>query len=241
MLQVREVLVDGSTLLPKDEISNEALASLGGSYGGIIPHTSILFFPDSEIHEAVSTKFKEIQDFTIHRSGFDSLTISLAEREPAAIVCAGFREESTRDDCYWSDKHGYIFASTASSAASYNEEAFDHFYVPADSGEVKPGKNFVEENLFNDLLNFIHGATKAGLEPLGLLVGENGEYEMYIKNKKGDTEATVSFDNKAPLDTMLSNLLVFWENSNSTKKATSTPAYDYINLRFGNTVYYSPQ
>ena len=64
---------------------------------------------------------------------------------------------------------------------------------------------------------------------------------MFIKNTQKDSEITVYFDDRSPFDSTLQNLLTFWQDSIENKKATSTPAFDYINLRFGNTVYYSTQ
>jgi hypothetical protein len=240
-MQIRNVAVDGTTIASQEEISNVALSALEGSYFNLIPQRSILFFPKQKIHRAVQSSFKEIQDFKIKRKNLTTVSLSLAERVPVAIVCSGFRDDSNDEKCFWSDRHGYIMSSIASSSTAFSEKAYSYFYVPETQGEVKPGKNFLSEKRFKELLQFIENASRGGLSPLGMLIGENGEYEMYIRNRDGKSEATVSFDERSPFEITISNLLAFWQNGGKTGQASSTASYDYINLRFGNTVYYSPR
>jgi hypothetical protein len=240
-LQINTVSIEGSTLVPKEAIEAKALSALSGNYFKVIPLSNIIFFPKSKIKKILSDNFKDIKDFSIFRSGLSSITISIAERVPIAIVCSGFRDETSSGDCYWSDARGYVFGSVDPSATSFSDTTYDHYYVPTDKGDITPGKNFLEEKRFKDLENFTHGAEKGGLNPLAILIGDSGEYEMYMKNKIGDSEMTVYFDDRRPFDSTLSNLLTFWQNTFDTRKATSTPVFDYINLRFGNTIYYSTQ
>lgn len=239
-IQVQKVSVKGTTIVPEKAIEASALSALSGSYFNVIPHSSIFFVSKRRIREALSKEYAEINNFTISRSGLSKITISLKERTPVAIVCSGFREEGDENDCFVSDSSGYVFSS-ASTTVLANAADFNHYYVPTDKGDITPGTNFVVESRFKELEKFLLGARRAGLLPLGVLVGDNGEYEMYLKNKKGESEATVYFDDRAPFDTTLTNLLTFWNNPSEKRSATTTQSFDYINLRFGNTVYYSTE
>jgi hypothetical protein len=238
--QIKTVIVEGDTISPHEAISSVALSSLGGSYFHVIPRSNIFFFSKGAIEDALAHNFKELKKFSIHRSGLSSITLSLVERTPSAVICAGFRDETSKNDCYWGDEHGYIFGSIATSSLDSAVDTLSHYYVSSADTTVAPGTNFIPEKRFTDLQNFLSGAAKGGLLPLGVLVGDNGEYEMYIKNKNSNSEVTVYFDDRSPFEKTLENLLTFWNNAD-TKKATTTPSFDYINLRFGNTVYYSTQ
>lgn len=233
-LQIHTVKTEGSNTISNAEVQATALSSLSGNYFGIIPHSSSLFFSKNTIRTALAERFKGISDFLIRRSGLSEITVSLRERVPSAIVCAGFRDDTSSNDCYVADNRAFIFGIVSSSTPVLN-----HYYVPSEP--ITVGKAFVDENRFRELETFVKGALKAGLAPLGVLLGEKGEYEMYIKNRKNDSEVTVYFDDRSPFDSTLSNLLTFWDSNTNPQKATSTPAFDYINLRFGNTVYYSRQ
>ncbi len=239
-VEISSVNVEGSSLVSKDEIVSNVMSSLSGSYMHLIPFTNIFFVPKDNIRESLSDKFSEIKNFSIRRTGLKEITISLEERIPSAIACSGFREDPTTENCYFSDNNGYIFKEISTSTRSAGEK-YNLYYIPTDKGEVTTGQNFIEEKRFRELENFLSGVIKGGLNPLGLLIGEDGEYEMYVENITGENEATVYFDDKLSFDNTLSNLLTFWEST--VKKGTrnlETP-FEYINLRFGNTIYYSTQ
>ncbi len=216
--KIDRIIVNGSPTLPLEKIQQEAL--------------SLLDKDSEDIKKTLLEDFKEIETVSIRRSGLRTLTLNLEERLPAAVVCLGFRDEDLpSSDCYTSDKHGYIFMSATTTDSS------TRYYLPTDKGDNPLGTTFIIEKRFQELERFVVGSRKGGLSPLGVLIGEDGDYEMYMKNKKGNSEVTVYFDDKAPFDNTLSNLLTFWQNS----LASTTIAFDYINLRFGNTVYYSTQ
>jgi hypothetical protein len=236
-LQIKNIVVEGSTFAAPEAVSAAALSSLSGSYFGTIPKSSTFFFSKNQIDQALASHFKQIGDFTIHRRGLSGLRVVVKERTPAAVVCSGFREDGY-SNCFWSDEKGMVFSKMATTSTPIT---FNHYYIPSEQSEVSPGTNFVTEKRFGELQKFIKGSILGGLLPLGVLIGENGEYEMYVKNRQGDSEVTIYFDDRASFDTTLENLLAFWQNSTNAKKATTTQAFNYINLRFGNTVYYSTQ
>jgi hypothetical protein len=91
---------------------------------------------------------------------------------------------------------------------------------------------------FLQFQKFMAMIQKEHISIVGLLIGEKNQYELYIKNKD-DTETVVYFDNRTPLEKTASNLILFWNDSMLKKKnATTTPIFDYINLRFGNNIFY---
>jgi hypothetical protein len=237
-LQIKSIAVENPGTLSPEAITASAITALSGSYFHIIPYSNSFLYSKSAIKETLAENFKAIHDVKVSRSGLRSLKISLKQRDPAAIVCASFREDADESSCYWSDERGLVFAKIATSTTN---EKLNHYYVPAAQDTVTPGKNFVPEKRFSELQKFLLGTSKGGLYPLGVLVGESGEYEMYVKNKTGNSEVTVYFDDRNSFDKTLENLLTFWQNPAGAKKATTTVDFNYINLRFGNTVYYSTQ
>lgn len=260
---------DLTTDFPVEEVRQKAFAVIEEDVKmnawWIFPRNSIFFVSKSKIENVLQDMFKDINTITVSRSGLRELTVSLQERVPVAVVCFSFLEHSTATEgnngatnCFYSDRHGYIFSPISSSttpssftkiSSSISIPSFDtldsysYYYVPTDKATSPLGTTFVDEKRLGELENLINGTHQGGLSPLGILIGDNGEYELYVKNKKGDSEVTVYFDDKVPFEKTLSNLLTFWQNPFGTKslKATTTPAFDYINLRFGNTVYYSTQ
>lgn len=201
--------------------------------------SNIFIIPKSEIERIIKENFKNVETLEISRAGLREIAISLQGRTTAAVVCPGFREEGEKNECYASDSSGFIFSLISTSTP---QNHLNHYYVP-ETGSTTPGSNFISTECFRELEKFMNQSRLGGLAPLGILIGENGDYEMYVKNRKGDSEVTIYFDDNAPFDETLSNLLTFWQDPGNAKnkKATTTRSFDYINLRFGNAVYYSTQ
>ncbi len=245
-LQIDTVMITGDNdLTPslRKDIQEKSLSLLEGKYIYSIPRSNILFFPKDDIKKAVMNDFKEIESVKVRRGGLSSIILSLKSRSPVAIVCSGFHEEkATNENCFYTDAHAYVYAPllVGSTTPTSQVNQYKRYYVPTDRAEIVTGVRFIDEGLFKDLQVFLDGAIKGGLLPLGVLIGDDGEYEMYTQ---GGT--TVYFDAKTPLTTSLSNLLTFWQNDRNggikSMKATSTAPFDYINLHFGNTIYYSRQ
>ncbi len=224
LFQITTIHVAGADTTSQKEIQETVMSTLSKTSS-----PNIFLFSKDAVTKAILDAFPMINSLTISRSGLGALAIGVEERTPAVTVCFGFREESTDADCYVSDRRGYIFAPAASTTAS----SLNHYYVSTDKGTSPIGTTFTDEKHLGALEHLVQGVHAGGLTPLGILIGENGTYEMYVKNKEGESEVTIYLDDKAPFDTTLANLLTFWNASTST--------FDYINLRFGNTVYYSTQ
>jgi hypothetical protein len=235
LFQVKNITIVGSTMNDGDKMGAVALASLAGNYFGIIPYSNTLFFSKKKIDETLTNDFKHIKSLSIHRSGISSLKIDVVERTPAAVVCSGFRDDDGAKKCYLSDEHGYIFGAIASSTS----EKLNHYYIPTENSKISLGSQFLSEDRFKSLQSFFSGVSRGGLAPLGILIGDNGDYEMYVENQSKNSEVTIYFDDHFPLESTLENLLTFWRNS--VLKKDTEKDFDYINLRFGNTVYYSEQ
>ncbi len=240
-LQVQHIAIEGATLSSSAVLSSTTLSVLSGNYFGIGPRTNTFFYSKKSITDSLTAQFSELREIEVHRRGLSGLALTIREKTPSAIVCAGFREDEQESKCYWSDMRGFAYALIASSTELNDtvSQEMTHYYVPTDKGALSLGASFVPEKRFKELQKLVEGSMKGGLLPLGVLVGENGEYEMYINNRDSDSEVTIYFDDRAPFEKTLENLLVFWQSA--TAKGTSTKPFDYINLRFGNTVYYSTQ
>ncbi len=210
--QIKEIEIVGSKNLSALAMQEKALQILTSTSTS----ASIIFFSKKNIEEELKREFKGIENVGINRTSLSSIRIDISERVPAAIVCSGFHEEnSENDDCYFSDSKGYIFERVPRP----HPEGYNTYYIS--------GTSFVDENRFAELQKFINSAQLAGIEVSDILVSEDGEYEMYTEKN-----TTIYFDDRASFDETLARLLAFWRSSPSAP-------LNYINLRFGNTIYYS--
>ena len=226
--QITTVKLEKPGSLPAGELEAKALAATKGNYLYVIPRSFSFLYPKDDMTVAVMDAYKKIDSMRIVRKSFSTLEITVSERVPEAIVCEGFREEDELDECFFADKDGFIFTESP----GFSDGVYSRYYVNSDSNKLALGTNFIDQAGFRALQAFVSGIRANGISTLGMLIGSAGSYDLYIKNMDQST-AVVYFDDRIPLDDTMSNLIAFWDNT----KAKGN--FDYINLRFGNNVFYS--
>lgn len=233
-LQISSMNIKGVSTLNTEEIKGKILSALSGDYFSVIPRSSVLFYPKKSIKNTLSESYKQIEKIDINRKDVSNLEVNIVEYRPIALICEGFYEENINNgNCFFANKDGYVFAKSISSPAS-----IFHYYIETDKGDGIIGLNFIDSNRFKELQRFIESISNSGIPISGMLIGENGAYELYVKNKD-NSEAIIYFDDRSPFGKTSSNLIAFWNDSQIIKKgATTTPIFDYINLRFGNNIFY---
>ena len=224
--QITTVKLEKPGSLPATELEAKALAATKGNYLYVIPRSFSFFYPKDDIQAAVTDAYKKIDSMRVVRKSFSTLEISVSERIPEAIVCEGFREEDEVDECFFADKDGFIFTESP----GFSDGVYSRYYVNSELNKLVLGANFVEAERFHDLQNFVKSARANSIPTLGILIGDAGSYELYVKNKDQST-AVIYFDDRTHFEKTMSNLVAFWDN----KKGN----FDYINLRFGNNIFYT--
>ncbi len=233
-LQITSIKIEGATTRSHEEVTTKIIAGLTGSYLKIIPHSHILFFPRNKVVEIIEHSFKDLEVKSVRRSGLSQLSVLVDEREAAALICPGFYEPNPDEEkCFMADEEGYVFKK----APQFSNGIFTRFYILSEKGEVTEntiiGTQVLESSKFKLLRDFVSGVSKVGVTPIGVLIRDDGQNELYLK---GSPEVTVYFDEKIPLEKTLSYFTAFWENAKAI--STTTPEFQYIDLRFGKSIYY---
>jgi len=100
-------------------LASTAQEALKGSYAGVIPRDSILFYSANAIRSAITREQPDIAAISIFRNGFDGLTIRVNSRTPIAYWCpsAGsgmLLATSTivNERCFVFDDSGRLYATS---------------------------------------------------------------------------------------------------------------------------------
>lgn len=223
-LRVTNISVNDTLNIKSEEIRREVLDMISGNYYLFIPKNSYFFLSEEKIKNKIAEDFKRIDDISVKIKGTTNLNIEITERQPEVMICDGFREDEESEHCSFADKQGIIFEKIASTT----DKVYFKYY----------SSNEIDKDKFLQFQNFIKNVENSGIIATGLLVSEDGSYELYIKNVD-QSIAVVYFDDRTTLDKVVSNLSVFWKNSLNKKIGSdSIPNFEYINLRFGNNVFY---
>lgn len=233
---IDQINISGSS--DTNKVLNEVNNLISGNYIKILPKSNIVIFPKQDIASTTKSLFKEIETISIHRSGISSISIDIKEKTPIAILCDGF-EGDNDIKCFLIDFDGFAYKQVQNT--NYNN--LNKYYTTALTDSDILGKKFLEPSKLKEFDDFIKGISKIGIIPMGILINDGGQYEMYIEDtlhqtkNASSTPVTIYMNDKISLSKILYNFQVFWKNYQNTVK--NSKPFDYIDMRFGNTVFYA--
>jgi hypothetical protein len=230
-ISISSIEVEGNSVLTKGEIIALAQARLDGEYFFLFSRRNTILYPRAGIKEAILSAHKRVHEVEVRTTGFTSAKIILKERSPYALWCEGRTVDGiSGEHCYFLDTDGYIYAN----APDFTGNAFFK-YFGALSLEDKSviGSQFLAAREFKALdairLSFsdFHPLGKA--VALRVLPGEDAELSFESGGK-------LLFLRKGKPVELLANVKSIFESD--VFEGRNVDFLDYIDLRFGNKVYF---
>ncbi|MEK7614730.1 MAG: hypothetical protein AAB428_03635 [Patescibacteria group bacterium] len=233
-VRVRNISVSGTFVIKPDDIKKMAEGELSGEYFYLLPRRSIFIYPKEELENKLAENFKRIQGINIERTGFTEILINIRERSERYLWCGRdlIEERAPSDGCYFVDSGGYLF----SKAPYYSGNLFLEFYGPLADGENnKPvGGTVLPEENFENLIRFGEDLALIHLLPQKILLKADGDYEIFLERG-----GRVMINSKNNLQKNIEYLkLALATNPLKTKMETARETLDYLDIRFGNKVFY---
>ncbi|MEX2029314.1 MAG: hypothetical protein WD963_02425 [Candidatus Paceibacterota bacterium] len=231
VLNVDEIKVTGNKVIETQMIAEVVEKTIEAKHWWLFPKTNIILYPKKEIKNKLNDQFTRIGniDFSVQSEANKKvLEILITEREALYMWCGETLPEPVDVKCYFIDKEGYIFAESP----YFSGEVYFKFY----GSPIEGSKLFPD---FQKLIFFKTALESIALKPVALHAQENGDIEVFLSagnilpgpkvifKKSSDFQKVVE-NLKAALDT--EPLLSDFKNKYST--------LEYIDLRFGNKVYY---
>lgn len=215
-LNISGVEITGNKVVDGEMIKEVADTDLAGYYFWFFPKTNIFFYPKNKIKDNLTDKFKRLKSISFKVTEARMLEISLTEREAKYLWCE--REEK----CYFMDESGFIFDE----APYFSGEVYFKFYGPIDG-------NFGKLILFKKTLENMR------LKPVALSRLDDGDTKMFLSGRTLPTGPEIIFKADSDLEIVAENL----ETALTTEPLQSNfkNKYSlllYIDLRYGNKVYY---
>jgi len=168
-----------------------------------------------------------LSNVDINSSNVQSIVVNVQERTPTALYCKDVSNTSTPVDCYFIDANGFIF----SEAPAFSGGVY-FVYSSEPLLDVPLRAQFMEVKKYKLLDVFIKSIGDAGLYPK-VFVSKKSEYHLILSNG-GD----IMWKEGQNLDQIRSNLVAFVEDSNFQKDKNNLNNILYIDLRFGNKIFY---
>jgi len=223
-ININNIKVSGNSVTSEKEIQAIASKNLAGSYLGLFPKSNSFIYPEKIIKEELLSNIKRIEDVEVGLDGFNNIFINIKERGPVAIWCQNKDEE----ECYFLDLTGLIY----SKAPKFSGNVFLKYF-----GEVEApvlGKNFLKPEDFGALTSFVNLIKSMNLEIIEVSIDENEDLRGKLEE-----EGEIIFNLRQDFNQLLEDVrTILSDNKLKNSLEDEDIVLDYIDLRFGNKVFY---
>ena len=227
-LQIANVEVLGASTISSEALSGMVQKGLEGNYAHLFPKSNNLLYPRETILKGVLQEYPRIANADLSLSDINALRLVVSERSPYALWCGEKRQSGEMGSCYFLDESGYIFGK----APDFNGSVFFEFYG-ATSGTEVLGAQFLPPEEFKKLAAFadsLRGSTGMP-KPNAVVVQKDNDVTIYLDNGR-----RIFVTRNADFAEARVNLESVLDSSEFKER---TPGkFDYIDLRFGNKVYF---
>lgn len=228
-ININNIQITGNKVIETKMIESVIKEKITGNYLWFFPKTNFLLYPRGEIKRELADKFKRLKDISLNVQNFKTLNISLTERTALYTYCglAPAELDASNQKCYFMDDGGYIFDE----APYFSGEVYLKFYGKSDSYFFQPN--------FSKLISFKETLQKIGVKPVVFFVEDNGDMKVFLSSTTSQLGPFINLKADADFNQIVENLQsVLTTEPLKTEFKTKYSSLLYIDLRFGNKVYY---
>lgn len=221
---VRSVAVEGAQLVPANLIVDYTESLIYNGSHGFFSRANIFLYPKAIIEKDIPLEFPRIKSATVSRSSLlsNAITVTVVERQPFALWCEGV------GNCYDMDQNGFIYAQDSANASTSENVTFSGGI--ATSSLADPiGQTFAPSHALG-LIAFLQQLAQSGFTPLGAQVQSDQDFSVPLSQ---GFAIYASFGEDA--GTLVNNLQLVLS---SDALAGQEQNLEYVDLRFGDKVYY---
>ena len=214
--RIKNIDVQKLKTLSKDELKGVSEEILAEKIAGFLPADNILLAPTEKIKTELKSRFLRIKEIGVSRRWPDILEMDVLERSTWGVYCQ-------KDECYLIDNEGFLFASAPEFEGNLLLKLNDE---RSSAGQFILGDVFLNKENFSLMFEFQNELEKAGKRAFKIIFKDN-QQEFYLE----DWRIILDFEIKK--ETAIKNLfLALAEIGGLGKKL------DYIDLRFGDKIFY---
>lgn len=233
LTKITSILVFGNEITQEEKLVGIADKYLEGEYFYLIPKSNIFLYPKDKIKEEIFFEFPRIKDVNIEYKNLHTISIEVFERKPLSLYCGkDFVEiEENTENCYFMDEEGILFSKAPDFSGNIFFKYFGDLDVKPKFPHLSPlGSRYMNIEKFRGFRLFIESFQDLNIKPITL--NKNDEFDFTLLFEDG---TKIIFRQDQELAMILDNLesVLEAESIKNTNKQL-----DYIDLRFGNKIYY---
>ncbi len=227
-MRIQDLQIEGNSLVENNQLEAIVESKLSGKYWKLFSRRNAVLYPKEEIEKAVLAEFLPITKTVVSLLHFKTLFLQVTERKPFGLFCGPSILE--KGPCYYLDSEGFVFFK----APSFSEDVLPTFYGTLPLVGDPLAQKFLPPNLFQKSVSFREKIENMGFVPAYIFKKDEGTLELYLKNG-----SKIIFDPRIETEKILQNFSALLRDSSlGLQKTRGEFSVSYIDLRFGNKVFY---
>jgi cell division septal protein FtsQ len=219
-IRVKEIVVSGNKYSDQEKIVSDINSVLSEKYFFIFNKSNLFFYPRHKILEKVKNNHVIIKEIEIEITDWDNLAIKIVEHEPVAYYC------KNQNECYLININGLVFDQ--------------ELILPDDLVQVSGlldentnliGQTYVEREKFENIINLIYLLDENDFKTTRVYSKDYETFSIYLENGP-----YLLIENNSNIQEVVSNLKTVINQDGIN--AIQFKNLEYVDLRFGNKVYY---
>lgn len=245
-LRVQKIVVNEVQYSDRNEIELSVKESLDGRYFGLFSRANVLLLPRNKIYREIKSKFPSIKNVNLDLNGLTEINVEMNEYKAGSLWCdipvtpskVLTHEDVTQDsdipqvvsdvsraNCYFMNEDGVIFAKTKYDPNSDVLKTFGKIV----SDPIR--QTYTDKKTFENLVEFTKLLRRINLSSDEIWTTNGSVYAFVTKENvkiyvESDSDPSKNFEN---LETVIKRDAI-----NQAQMSN----IDYIDLRFGNRVFY---
>lgn len=218
---ISKIQITGTMFVSQEEIEQKTKGLLEERLVWIIPRSNIFLFSKNKLEEKIKEN-PAVVSVRIRKHFFKTLSIEIQEQEKEMIYCTSFE----KTECFYINKQGFLYGQVTDIIIPEQEIII---YNLKESKKIKD--TLIEESIYQDIVLFIKNSARHNIR-----IGE-------VHLKQDDVVEFVSREHMRIITSIydefgkdFANLIALLEQAVVTPEQFSN--IDYIDLRFGNKVFY---
>lgn len=220
---ISRIEVSGASRVPEASITALVKRGMEGFYLGFIPRAHSLLYPEADVSASLRKEFPALSGVSLSLRSLASLHVAVREREPRALWCAD------TFGCFLVDETGFAFAQAPN-------DADEHYYRIEKNATSSPlGAGVVGKETLAGIVSFLTGLEKMEFDPEKAVLG--GEHELEVVLRGGMRLLLRDSD----YDRSLLRLQALLRKDGVFPGKNDLLGVSYIDLRYGNKIYFKPR
>ena len=218
---IQDIRVSGTSEVPGELVRSYVETRLHDGRYSFLSRSNIFFYPRASIERAIVEYFPRIQSVKVSRESLlaTAITVLVEERATFAKWCSD-------DACYFIGNGGFVFASASSSAQTASGYVF-RGGISSTTSAI--GQQYLPGN-FAGVLALLERLGQAGYPAREIIAKDSSDFTVRLQR---GFEVRASYG--ADVGALVKNLELILASEPLRGKEN---ALEYVDLRFGNRVYF---